>query len=430
MPRQHTQLELVPRSEPGSVPIRLRSEGLFKVLDFYDRMHRSRDQSTKERLGKAAMDVFAKTFGAAELVQSGMDEEEARQMADDFYLGENLSGYNPTNQTFLQSYIGRLNRDSRQGYKAVLQEQNARFPYDTAPVSAEELSTSPKQLPKRIEIAQNKVILPRHSEVVQAARYPGIGDEDKITLNRLIHIAGQDVLEGLSIDDLSAAIAAIKDGLYIHPSDERYYSAQQLVKLGIRQGVEKVGVVFPANEFSIVARSAHDLAIHMQARTRKANETNEDPEDVAERTGRAGGHVLVDKIGAMAALGVTLESDQTFLRKMRPEVGRTWIAPYKVKNLEKHRVRTDEMIHDTADVAAINTNPGSAEVKAMHNEIKRRLYGGNQSHVEIAQTWHAYITLVGKYIGMRLNKIAISVQMCEDELQHYQPFLDRKQEAA
>jgi hypothetical protein len=66
----------------------------------------------------------------------------------------------------------------------------------------------------------------------------------------------------------------------------------------------------------------------------------------------------------------------------------------------------------------------------MHDEIKRRLYGGNQSHAEIAQTWHAYITLVGKYIGMRLNKIAISVQMSEDELQHYQPFLDRKQEAA
>jgi hypothetical protein len=430
MSPRSTQLELIPRAEPGAVPIRLRSEGLCTVLEFYDRMHRSIDSNVKQRLGVAALQAFEKTFGVGELVESGMDEIEAKRMAEDFYLGENASGYNPANRSFLNSYIGRVNKDSRKDYKSELQKQKDNSAYDVSAGLSGEQPDNTKILPKRIELEPSQVILPRHSEVVQAATYSGISVEDKITLNRLVRLAGQDVSEGLPADELTAAIAAIKDGLYIAPTDERYYNAQQLIKLGIAQGIEKVGVVFPADEFPKVARSAHDLALHMQAKTRRANETNDDPADVAERTGRAGGHVLQDKIKTMGGLSLSLQTDQAFLRKMRAEVGRTWIAPYKFKNLERHRVRTDEMIHDTAEVAAINTNPGSAEIRALHDGIKKRLYGGNQSHSEIAQTWNAYITLVGKYIGMRLNRINISVKLCETELQYYQPYLDRKQEAA
>jgi len=427
--------------EPGPVPIVLRAEGLSKVIGFYDNLGKTNVAETHERLNSVARAVFKKTFGVRELIKSGMSESAANQMADDFYFGTQHSRddtdtpYNPDKKSFIREYKGKIKKDNRLALTSVLDEEKKAFLYDEQLSSDSEIieEIEPivlKPLPQRIVLAEDSVVLPRHTEVVQAASYEGISGEDKITLNRLIKLAGQDIAASLPIEAVPPSIATIKGGLYIPPHDSRYAKAQQLVKVGVFEGTEKLGVVFPADEFPKVARSPRDLARHMQARTRRANEANEDLDDVFEKTGRSAGHVLEDKIVAMGALSMELTADQDFLRKMRTEVGNSWIAHYKSKNLERHRVRTDEMIHDTADIAAINLNPGSTEIKRLHDEIKKLLYGGNHSHAEIAQIWHEYITLVGKYIGMRLNKIEVSVKLTGEELAYYQPFLDRKQVAA
>jgi len=427
--------------EVGAVPIVLRAEGLSKVVGFYNSLGKTNVAETHERLNSISRAVFKKTFGVRELIESGMSESAADQMADDFYFGTQHSRddtdthYNPDRKSFIREYKGKTNKNNRLALASVLNEERKTF------LSEAQLSLDSeiieviqpvvlKHLPQRVVLAEDKTILPRHTEVVQAASYGGISGEDKITLNRLIKLAGQDIMASLPIEAVPPSIATIKGGLYIPPHDSRYAKAQQLVKVGVFEGIERVGVVFPADEFPKVARSPRDLARHMQAKTRRANEANEDLDDVFERTGRSAGHVLEDKIVAMGALSMELTADQDFLRKMRGEVGNSWIAHYKSKNLERHRVRTDEMIHDTADIAAINLNPGSTEIKRLHDEIKKLLYGGNHSHAEIAQIWHEYITLVGKYIGMRLNKIEISVKLTGEELGYYQPFLDRNQAAA
>jgi hypothetical protein len=410
-----------------AIPIGLRAEGLSKVMGYYNNIGRTNVPETKVRLGKVAAQVFSKTFGVRELVESGIDEDIAVRMADDFYFGWNQTGYNTEGRSFLKSYAGKVNRPRRKNFQQALGAEINIYPTE---IPTHQTGQQP-QSSIRTVLDEGKVILPKHSEVVQAGTYHGVDAEDRITLGRLIRLAGEGIDEPWPHEEPS--VPFIKSGLYIPPSDPRFKRAELLVKVGVdlkSMASGNVGVVFPPDEFKTVARSPRDLVRHMQATTRRANETNEDRDDVTERTGRSAGHVLAQKMAAMAALSGTLDVDRDFLRKMYKELDSSWIAHYMSKNLERHRVRADEMIHDTADVAAINMNYGSQGVARLHNGIKKRLYGGNRSHAQISEQWQSYIELVGKYIGMRLVKIDVSTQLCQDELVAYQPYLDRKPKAA
>jgi hypothetical protein len=412
--------------EAIAVPIGLRAEGLSKVLGYYDSINRTNVGQTHARLGKVATDVFAKTFGVRELIGAGTDEETAVEMANDYYFGRNNTGYNPEGKSFLQSYIGKTNKPARKSFQQVLEPEITAFSRQ-----AEFKAEQPVSPTVRTELNEGRVILPRHAQVVQAASYKGVAGEDRITLGRLIKLAGEGIYEPWQHEE--PAISFINQGLYIHPQDPRFARAQLLVRSGVdlqSNDPKNFGVVFPPEEFRTVARSPRDLVRHMQAVTRRANETNEDPDDVAERTGRSAGHVLTEKMAAMAALSGTLEGRQAFLRKMYKELRSPWIAHYMSKNLERHRGSVDEMIHDTADLATVNLNLCSEALKRMHVGVKKKLYGGNRTHDEISKEWQAYITLVGRHIGMRLLKVDASVRLCEVELSTYQPYLDRKQQAA
>lgn len=421
------ELEGISSHEVPAAPVGLRAEGLLKILGYYDSMGRTNVHETHVRLGKVAAEVFAKTFGVKELIAADFDEAAAAQMANDFYFGSNNTGYNPAKKSFLQSYIGKANKSTRKEFQQTVGSEITTFPAEAATYTAQQ----PAEPTARRVLDKDKVILPRHAQVVQAAGYEGLEPEGRVTLGRLISLAGDGIDEPWLHEEPS--IPLIKAGLYIPPQDRRFRRAELLVRVGVdfeSSAPGNVGVVFPPEEFKTVARSPRDLVRHMQAVTRRANETNEDRDDVSERTGRSAGHVLTQKIAAMTALSGTLEGHREFLRKMHKELDSSWIAHYMSKNLEKHRVRIDEMIHDTADVATVNLNYGSDGIARLHNGIKKKLYGGNRTHAEISEQWQAYIQLVGRYIGMRLIKIGASVQFCEKELSAYQPYLDRKQKAA
>jgi len=288
-------------------------------------------------------------------------------------------------------------------------------------------------------LSDGQIVLPRFSEVVQAGSYQGVGEEDRITLGRLIRLAGEplDFTFEPSIEDFDhSAIPAIERGLYIPYYDTRYQSAKQIIRLGVRPDMPanggNVGVVFPADEYHIVARNARDLATHTEARTRRANESNDDRDEVRQKAGRSAAHVLAGKIAGMARFKAELLSDQKMLRGLYRDLGSSWIGHYKVKNLERHRVATDEKIHEAAEVSSINWNFGTGAVKGLHKAIKRNLYGGNKTHAEIARTWRDYITMVGLYAGAKILKVELSQNMSETELEKYEPFLiaQNEQQAA
>jgi hypothetical protein len=52
-----------------------------------------------------------------------MPEEEAKQMADDFYKGTDHSGFNPNRQSFERGYADSKNNKRRNGLRKILEKQ-------------------------------------------------------------------------------------------------------------------------------------------------------------------------------------------------------------------------------------------------------------------------------------------------------------------
>lgn len=289
----------------------------------------------------------------------------------------------------------------------------------------------------KVKAIENQLVLPTFEEVVQAGQYDEVSGEDRITLNRLINLAGQDVNvtpEPEIRDFENAAPVAIERGLYIPYKDPRYQRAQQMVRLGVdattSPTLHNVGVVFPSSEFHIVARNARDLARFTEARTRNANKDNPDRDEIRQKVGRSAGHALFEKITDIFGLNSQIKDELTVMRSLYRDLNSSWQAHYKSKNLEKKRAFADERIHETSETSTINLNLGSTAIKGLHRAIKKNLYGGNRTHAETAFNWQSYIKLVGRYMGARVHKLELSQTMCEEEFAKYRHFLEPQAEAA
>ncbi|MGI9027693.1 MAG: hypothetical protein ACR2FM_02520 [Candidatus Saccharimonadales bacterium] len=222
----------------------------------------------------------------------------------------------------------------------------------------------------------------------------------------------------------------LRSGLYIHPRDPRFRdpSTEQLVKVRSAGTARGIGVVFPAHEFHIVARSASDLAKHVMAKTRRSNENNPDAMCVEARVGRSAGHALVGKV-----LGLNeLENDfitvrNTVLIPLYREAKRNgdkhWSAHYGPKNLDKKRQVFDELTHEIIDTATINLDLGSTAIKAAHRAETSRLYRARSTRQRSAN-WLSSISFVGKYLNARHHKVIASRDQCQKELKFYHEFLD------
>ena len=274
-------------------------------------------------------------------------------------------------------------------------------------------------------------------EVVQAGHYSEASDEDRITLGRLISLAGQDLVilpEPETADFKHADPSDIENGLYIPYGHPIYASAQQLVRVGInpasRPSLENTGVVFPSSEFQTVARNPRDFARHIEAQTRNANESNPDRDEVNRKVGRSVGHALSTKITSISALDAQIKQDMVTMRSLYRDLNSSWIAHYKVKNLEPKRALADDKIHEVAEISTINLNLGTVAIQGLHLAIKKNLYGGNRTHAEVAYNWQKYIKLVGRHMGAKVHKLEVSEAMCRDEFSRYKYFLEPEARAA
>ena len=155
------EFDVTPVLLPGEagVPLKVakRAESLYKVLGHLsnlsktgiyenieenpwfqrrvERAHPGRAQAHIEKvmvnrgeIGKAAKTDFKEAYGVGELVQSGLvSQEEAEQMADDFYEGTNKSGYNPDEKNFALSYSDPKNQEKRVALRKVLKKQSPKL---------------------------------------------------------------------------------------------------------------------------------------------------------------------------------------------------------------------------------------------------------------------------------------------------------------
>lgn len=242
-------------------------------------------------------------------------------------------------------------------------------------------------------------------------------------------------LEVHADDFKRGSIDSIDRGLYMPEGDPRADAAEQLIVISNElclleaSGVvpASTGVVFPAEEFHIVARDPRDFARHIQAQTRRKSHEGEKREDKKARVKRSAGHGLEYKLNALGILDEKLIEERKPLtriyRDCKPSRERQMYARYKSKNLDRDRRAADEMIHNTAETASINFNLGETAVNAMHRAITSNLYRRGSAK-EIDAMWLVYTRLAGRYINARRGKIDQSRNGCERRLELYAPALE------
>lgn len=270
---------------------------------------------------------------------------------------------------------------------------------------------------------------------------PTINPQQRITLGRLASMLGQNLgptegvsdeydplLEVTDNDFANCAPSTLERGLYIPRFDPRYTqkSTEQLVRPGQYSDRSEYGVVFPSTEFTTVARSARDLAVHTMAKTRKANRASIDIVDKDNTTGRSVAHMLGRYIRGLNSLEDELiEKRESLLIPLYRETYSPWQAHFKARNLDKKRKQFDEHLHDTIETATLNLDIGSTAIKAVHRAAASNLYRRGSSR-EINAQWKRYIEFVGKYVAERRKKIAQSKERCQEQYEHFEPFLATK----
>lgn len=297
----------------------------------------------------------------------------------------------------------------------------------------EELFASPVTL-----LNENRGVVVGSEELINE-----IGPDTRITLGRLAVSLGQELapqpredksdkpLQVYRKDLYIAQPQSIKTGLYIPPSDPRYRTADLLVTVGNEPcelelpGVvdRRVGVVFPREEFSVVARNARDLTKHVKAKTLRANQNNGDRDEVEAKTYRSAAHAMDQKIQSLSGLENKLIEERSLFGRIYREARSTWRSHYKTKNLDKDRRLADELIHETAETASINLNLGTTSINALHRAITSNLYRRGSAR-EINSMWQNYSSLAGRYVNARRGKVIQSRNACLKQLNIYAPYLE------
>lgn len=236
----------------------------------------------------------------------------------------------------------------------------------------------------------------------------------------------------------------IQQGLIIPRDDPRYANADQLVKTTYQAGTQVAidgglklpfpptskhpGVVFGADEYHLVARSAPDLVRAGKAQTQRANQGKLSSEEVRDKRNRSAAHIAANYIKKLTGLEAEYITDHRLLTRLHrqakgPDTKRTPQNQYKAKNLDRDRRYADELFHETVETAAINNGWGQVAINGIHRAIASLLYRKGSSR-EIDQAWRRFIEMQGLYINARRFKLIQSRMACESQYSIYQPYLE------
>ncbi len=222
----------------------------------------------------------------------------------------------------------------------------------------------------------------------------------------------------------------IKTGLYIPHipprSNRRLRLEDSLITIGHQpvsleaDGVvpHNTGVVFPPDEFVIVARNAADFVKAVKNRTANVNTGKLNREEVIAKKNRSAAHAMEDRLTRMDKLEDEIIEETELLRKVFRQTRSTWRAQYKAKNLDKDRKIADELIHETAEISGGTFNLGTTAISALHRAITSNLYRRGSSN-DLLRNWDAYLTMTGQYANARRGKIWQSRADCEQQLGLY-----------
>ncbi|MDB5164526.1 MAG: hypothetical protein JWL89_152 [Candidatus Saccharibacteria bacterium] len=253
--------------------------------------------------------------------------------------------------------------------------------------------------------------------------------------------------------------AWIERSLYIWWNDPRYNNGEQIVKTEFRAGVEyaraqgicvpfdlkynekrreydQPGVVFPMDEYNLIARNPGGLINHIKNHTRRAHADTPvdhpdyiDRNEVNRRVKSSGAKVARSYVEKVKGLDDKYVTDRELLLRLRRQT-KQWdlksgmpVDLYKVKDLDKARKRAEEMFSQTAETVAINAGLTDKEVSAMHRARAKELFGKKGSTKDTDAAWQRQLLIQGRYINARRFKLLQSIFACQAYHDIYRPFM-------
>ncbi len=192
------------------------------------------------------------------------------------------------------------------------------------------------------------------------------------------------------------------------------------------------GVVMPASEFGVLARSPSDLAKQMDVRAQASHEKDLDKIAVDALGKRAAGHTLQRQHAKVATLVDSLtdqlEGVQSFLKELQTAGGSGFYAHFSRRGITMLRGMSERAIFDALHVSGGTLNWNAEQTERAIRTLRYQLYGQGKQ-VPRVKNWIGYTGMARDYLNARAR---IAAQVKHDvfvELQKYKPFLDAAKDA-
>lgn len=264
-----------------------------------------------------------------------------------------------------------------------------------------------------------------------------LSPEQRISVPRLltVHAEHQIMRHHVSWRDiLHASPRELRQGLYVHPQDPNYEDYKNLARIGVPVSPRKntrlfpqhFGIIFPPDEFLIVAHNPRGMAERVYAKTDKVLKLGEVPSEREARSKRSAGHALTNKLFTQGRLAVLYTTEIDEYLKLKSDAIRKGGARMKAKNVDGMRGRADERLHQVVESVGERQSLTDKEIAGAHRAIRRRVYSGNYSADDRVYHFLEYLGVLRQYKAAELDKLKQASERVSEELKEYQPYIDAK----
>lgn len=187
------------------------------------------------------------------------------------------------------------------------------------------------------------------------------------------------------------------------------------------------GIVFPPDEFLIIARSPSDLARHTRVRTMSARSQTADIGAVEAASMRSAGHMLERKLAKLTSLREAILTEKSKISAFSGELhsanNTAFYGHYNAKNLMIIKAEVEGSIFRALHIAATTHGWDKEKLGRAESTLKFQLYGKESRRV---RNWINYTDMVRDYTHKRGAITNIVMRDVKTELKKYRPFLDNE----
>lgn len=254
----------------------------------------------------------------------------------------------------------------------------------------------------------------------------------------------EQVPDALDLDKRIAASRLIKLAMNISPPDPsevterdlRVMSPSRIVSgLYMPEGSKPAdipnsykGVIFPADQFLLIARSSRDLALHTRSKSSKTHMQDDNKQSAGAAANRSAGHMLKNYVASLTTLEAAVADEEKRIGIYSGELHGAndtgFFAHFNGVNLQPIAASVETSIFDALNVAATTHKWDKEKLVRARKTVLYQLYGIDSSRVK---NWIGYTDMAKDYAHARRIIIGQAGRMAAIELAKYQPFLDAEE---